>query len=60
MEAARYVKIGQGANCIEAAAARIRGFLGDKYHMYRSEPPISQYTMFVTDFVTGLSARRVS
>ena len=42
MEAARDVKIGQGANCIEAAAARIRGFLGDKYHMYRSEPSISQ------------------
>ena len=41
MEAARDVKIGEGANCVKAAVARIRGFFGDKYHMYRSEPSIS-------------------
>ena len=41
MEAASEVKIAEGANCVKAAVARIRGFFRDKYHMYRSEPLIS-------------------
>ena len=60
MEAARDVKMGQGANCVEALVARIRGFLGDKYHMYRSEPQFQHIPLLVHDCnICGLCNRFV-